>query len=264
MHRLLVALALFTGSAQAGVYLEMSHVDLSEPRAPAEVSKFWAQDGRARTEAADSDGEYMIFRDQQMIMVQPKKRSYRVMDKTTVDALGARMADMRRQMEAQMANLPPEQRAAMQRMMGGRMPGAAQEAPKRRAQATSRSETVGGRSCRIWEIYEGTTKDEELCVVPPGSLPGGDEFYAIMKNMAAMMEGMVKALGSMGDVDDYFRDMERIDGIPILSRDFSKGKATDETRMSVVRKETVPPAAFEVPKGFKKLSMGPDMDDDGD
>jgi hypothetical protein len=58
--------------------------------------------------------------------------------------------------------------------------------------------------------------------------------------------------------------MERIDGIPILSRDFSNGRATDETRMSVVRKETVPPAAFEVPKGFKKLAMGPDMEDDGE
>jgi hypothetical protein len=152
----------------------------------------------------------------------------------------------------------------MQRMMGGGMPGAAPQPPKRRAQATARSEKVGGRSCRVWEMYEGTTRDEELCVVPPGSLPGGDEFYAVMKNMAAMMEGMVKALGSFGGGGDYFRDMERIDGIPILSRDFSNGRATDETRMSVVRKETVPPAAFEVPKGFKKLAMGPDMEDDGE
>ena len=255
MRSLLCSLALFTASAQAGVYLEMSHADLQRPGGATTVSKFWAQDGRARSESGAADGQYMIFRDQKMFFVEPKQRRYRVMDKATVDELGDRMADMRRQMEARMAQLPAEQRAAMQRMMGGALHQG--PAPERKAKATSRNEQVGGRSCRIWEIYEGPARDSELCVVPPGSLPAGDEFFAVMKDMSRMMEGMLKGVGGQGAQRNSFRDLERVKGIPILNRSFLNGIAAHETRMNVLREESVPATAFEVPAGYKPVPMVP-------
>lgn len=259
MRILLATLVMVTGTAHAGAYLEMSHVDLTRPKDRPTISKFWAQAGRARAETSGDRGQYTIFRDEQMFIVEPKQRSYRVMDKATMEAMGRRMADMRRQMEARMAKMPPEQRAAMQRMMNGAVPGAVAAVAKRQVQATSRTEAAGGRSCRVWEIYESGAKDEELCVVPPGSLPGGDEFFAAMKNMASMTERMTKAMGGQAGRGEgnYFQELKRINGIPVLTRDFQNGRPTHETRMNVVRRESVPDAAFEVPAGFKRLGMGP-------
>lgn len=264
MRILLATLVLITGTAHAGAYLEMSQVDLTRPNDRPTTSKFWAQDGRARTESSSDRARYTIFRDEQMFFVEPKQRSYRVMDKATMEAMGRRVSDMRKQMEARMAKMPPEQRAAMQRMMNGGVPGTMAAVARRQVQSTSRTETVGGRVCRVWEVYESGAKDEELCVVPPGSLPGGGEFYAAMKNMAAMMEGMTKAVGgnSASGEGNYFREMKRINGIPILTRDFWQGRPAHETRVSVARKESVPDSAFEVPAGFKRLGMGPGMSGD--
>ena len=54
-------------------------------------------------------------------------------------------------------------------------------------------------------------------------------------------------------------DAQRINGVPILTRDFADGKADSEMRLTVVRKESVPGGSFEVPAGYaeKKMSFGP-------
>jgi hypothetical protein len=55
------------------------------------------------------------------------------------------------------------------------------------------------------------------------------------------------------------RDIPPITAIPVITRYFSLGRVTYETRTTVMRRELVPAAAFEVPAGFKRLSAdGPD------
>src|SRR5262245_45963489 len=63
---------------------------------------------------------------QVMWMINDAKKSYYEMTKADVDRLGAQMNDAMAQMQAQMANLPPAQRAQIEAMMRGRgMPAAA-------------------------------------------------------------------------------------------------------------------------------------------
>ncbi len=78
----LAASALGT-AAHAGVYLENVEKQMDGSKAPV-TSKMWFDSGRMRTERAEADGvDLVIFRNQAMYTLDPKSKSYRVIDKAT-------------------------------------------------------------------------------------------------------------------------------------------------------------------------------------
>ena len=197
-----------------------------------------------------------------MYVLDPKTKSYRKIDKATADQMATKLAEARKQMQAAMANMPPERRAMMEKMMGqmgGAGAAAADQGPKRALKKTGRTETVAGIKCTVWEANVGTDKVEELCAAPAGSVTGGDEMMQTLREVGEMLKGFTQAFGSGSKIDNEWRDMETINGVPILTRDFSGGKVTSETRLAVARKESVAAGQFEVPAGYteKKISFGP-------
>ena len=75
---------------------------------------------RADSKAGGSDMS-TIFRGEEMVMVNHDTRTYQIFGRAEVLALADKMSEARKQMEEQMANIPPEQRAMVERMMGNRM-----------------------------------------------------------------------------------------------------------------------------------------------
>jgi len=153
----------------------------------------------------------------------------------------------------------------MQEMMekmgakGGAMAGlAGVKPPERSVKNTGRTETVAGIKCTIWEATVAGQKEEELCAAPPSAIPGGDEIMKTFREISTMLSSFTESFGAAGD-NQPWHDMEKINGVPILTRDFSDGKAESEMRLTSVRKESVPGASFDVPTGYteKKLSFGP-------
>jgi hypothetical protein len=248
-------------TAQAGVYLESVDKELEGSDTPT-TSKMWFDGGRMRTERAAHDGtvDLVIFKDQSLYTIDTKSKSYRVIDKAAAEKMGAQVSAAKKQMEARMAAMPPEQRKKMEEMMaklgkggaGAMMPGA--KARQRTLKNSGRTETVAGIKCTVWEAYEEGKKEEELCAAPPGSIPGGDDVIKTFREISAMLSSFTEKLGSHSNSEPW-RDMETINGVPILTRDFDEGKATSETRMTVVRKESVPGSSFQVPAGFSEKKM---------
>jgi hypothetical protein len=175
--------------------------------------------------------------------------------------LTSTLADARKQMQAAMANMPPERRAMMEKMMGqmGGAGAAGDQGPKRVLKKTGRTETVAGIKCTVWEASVGTNKVEELCAAAPGSVPGGDEMMKTMREVGEMLKAFTQSFGAGSKMDNDWRDMETINGVPVLTRDFSDGKVSSETRLTAARKESVAAGQFEMPAGYteKKISFGP-------
>jgi hypothetical protein len=254
-HAILLASACAT--AHAGVYLE--NVDRELDGSKSTTSRMWFDGGRMRTENA---GNVVIFKNQALYTIDPKTRSYRVIDKATAEKMGDQVAAAKKQMEERMAAMPPEQRKRMEEMMeklgrggaGAMLPGA--KPRDRSLKKTARTETVAGIKCTVWEAIEDGQKEQELCAAPAASVPGGDDVIKTFREIAAMLSAITDKLGKQASQQPW-RDMETINGVPILTRDFSDGKATSEMRLNVVRKESVPGSSFELPAGFteKKLAL---------
>jgi hypothetical protein len=222
----------------------------------------WFDGGRMRTERLEGDGDSQmaLFRNQALYAVDPKSKTYRVIDKPAADRMATQMSEGKKMLEAQMAGMTPEQRARMQEMMakmgGGGLPGMPGAKPQQRSlKNTGRTETVAGIKCTIWEVTVDGQKDQEQCAAPAGSLPGGDEIMKVYREISTLMSSFTASLSSGSDSFQPWNDMEKINGIPILAREFEGGKATSEMRMTVVRKESVPGAKFEVPAGFTEQKM---------
>ncbi len=249
-------------TAQAGVYFENVDKALDGSKAP-ETSKFWFDGGRMRTER-NAEQQVVIFKNQTLYTIDSKSKSYRTIDKATAERMGAQVAAAKKQMDARLAAMPPEQRKKMEEMMAklgqgagnAMLPGA--QASKRSLKNSGRTETVAGIKCTVWEVFEGDKKEQELCAAPAGSLPGGDEVIKTFRDLATMLTSFTSSLGSNRAGDQPWRDLETINGVPVLTREFDAGKATSETRLTVVRKESVPAVSFEVPAGYteKKLDLG--------
>ena len=245
--------------AFAGAYLESANVD-SGSKGPPDVNRLWFDGGRMRSEnGSKGEGAVAIFKNKAMYILDPKTKSYRIIDKATVDQMASRLADARKKLEASMKDMPPERRAMMEKMMG--QMGGAGTAPKRVLKNTGRSETVGGIKCAVWEASEAGKKAEELCAAAPGAVPGGDEMMKTLKEVADMFKGFTQNLGGGNRAENAWRDLETINGVPIMTRSFDDGgKVTSENRLNVARKESVAASQFEVPAGYteKKISFGPD------
>ena len=79
---------------------------------------------RMRAESSGARGEKMIVMfdgtKQVMTLIDNEKKTYSEMTKADVEAMGNQMSSMMAQMEDQLKNLPPEQRAKIEAMMKGR------------------------------------------------------------------------------------------------------------------------------------------------
>jgi len=267
--RIVIVTALLAGSlvataAHAGAYLESTEQELGSKEAPT-VSKIWFEGGRMRTERRGHDGgsQLVVFRNQAMYLLDPQTKTYRVIDKATAERMGSQVAEAKKKMDERMAGMPPEQRAKMAAMMAkmgagaGGMPGL--EKPERTLKNTGRTETVAGIRCTVWDAFEDGRKAQELCAASPGSLPGGDEIMKTFREISTMMSSLTRSLGSLQNGTEPWHDMDKINGVPILTRVFANGKAESETRLTVARKESVSGASFDVPAGYteKKMSFGP-------
>jgi uncharacterized protein YneF (UPF0154 family) len=251
-----LTLALASTAASAGVYLETHDVELGvKPAPPPEVSKIYFDGGRMRSNDADGDGA--IFKNKTIYALKSGDKTYTMVDKATMDRMGGQLAEARKKMEAQLAGMPPERRAMMEQMMSqmGGAPGGKQ--PRREVKKTGRSESVAGFKCTIWEVTLDGEKHQELCSTPASALPGGAEVLATMKEIGEMMEGLTAGLGPMAQRSskEEWKDVAKIGGVPILTRDFDGGKASSEMRLAVIRSQPVPASTFEVPAGYKQRTM---------
>jgi hypothetical protein len=156
--------------------------------------------------------------------------------------------------------MTPEQRAMIEKMMGGAgggMAGGTAAAPKRVLNNTGRTDKAGGIACTVWEVTINGKKEEELCAARAGALPGGDEVANTLKEVGEMLKGFTEQMGQMArnNAPQPWRDLQTMNGIPIIQRDFENGKVTGETRLTAARKESVPGAQFEVPAGYTEKKM---------
>ena len=254
-----VLCVLFTARASAGVYIETAD---KAPGAKAKLvtaQRIWVQGGSARFEA---EGQVTLLKGDALYILDPAERSYTVVDEAAAAKLGKQLNDPTAQMREQLAGLPPEQRAMVEQMMGGRMPGPAAPRAKLEAVDTGRSETVDGRSCRNWLIKRGGVTDEQHCVVAFGTLPGNEDLRALFARMAKLFEALQGAMPQLaeGGFEDEAAVVEKMNGFPVLSREYANGKPNGaETRVVAWRAESVPASQFAIPAGYKQreLAAGP-------
>lgn len=250
------------GSARAGVYVEMVDHQIGADKTTL-VQKLYVQGSSGRfvdvPEEGDANATATIIKDGTLYAVDDTDKSYVMLDKATLEQFGKKLSAAMERVKEQLAKLPPEQRAQAEQTLAKQMPGFAGEGQKRTVEAidTGKTDKVGGRTCRVWDLKRNGELDEQLCVVPFSALPGKENIQGVFGNFAKVFEEMAKTVPMLsGLMSNEFAAQEKINGFPVRSRDYENGKLADIERvMSVWREESIPAATFEIPAGYRKKSM---------
>jgi hypothetical protein len=244
-------------SAQAGTIYETTTRHLGGGQE--ELTKLLVQDGKLRVEHSGTGSEnVMIYKDDALHVLNPKDKSFVRMDRASIKQFADQVNPALKQMEEQLKNMTPEQRAMVEKMMGTQLPQG--QAPATEVIKTSRKDKIAGLSCTYSEVRRAGVLEQELCLAPPSSLVGGQEMFDVAKKMSALMEEMLASLQSpmlRKSLGEQVEPYAKLDGFPVFSRFYQGGKPASETTLKSMRSENIAASQFDVPADYKRKEMIP-------
>lgn len=204
----------------------------------------------------------MVYRgkaDTMFILDHEEQRFTRI-DRETVKQLMADVAPALREMQEQLAAMPPEQRAMVEKMMKGRMPNMAAtgEPPKREARATGKSGEQAGVDCEWHDVTLDGVLVERTCVADTDDIPGADEAFASMRSMAEFMTEVFAPLREQMPFampESPVEMMEQLDGIPVITQQIEGGQIASTTALVDAQEVDIPDSAFQIPSNYKEQRM---------
>jgi hypothetical protein len=189
------------------------------------------------------DGTAQVLR-----IIDDGAKSYSEMTKADAESLGAQMSGAMAQMQQQMANLPPEQRAQIEAMMKGRGMGAV---PAKTEYVKIGTDTVGKWTCDKYDAMRNGAKTAEICTVDPRVLGFSAADFEITRQLADFFGKLVPQqadqlfkLGTGANEDKGFS------GFPV--RMVSPGAQPTVTELTEVSRVNFSDAMFAPPAGYKK------------
>lgn len=248
---LALALAFAAGPARAGteITLETRKADAA-PDAKPQRSVVEVEGRRLRAESGDGRHGALWSGEEGVLQVlDHREKSVLRIDRATArQMLGAREG-----LAAQIESLPPAQRAAVERWVGG--------APKERVElrGSGKSAQVGGVSCRLLDALRAGVRLAEICEGPRSALGVTPEALAPARELAAFLAevgGLLpRSLG--GDGLDALVLVQQVKGVPLRVRAYPKDAVATETRIVGAVPRRIAAERFQAPADYRPgLALG--------
>ncbi len=231
----------------AGTVVESTTTDVRTGK-PVETRAVSAQGPNLRLErrsALDaSDRSLLLYAGERLYVVDDRTRAFRVMDRTSLQAVEAARAAEAERIGADRARRQARRAAA--RTVAAPLPTLVD---------TGRTAHVGPWTCRTWnEVVKGRTVAEH-CVASLAALGGTDlgpalkSFSAFWRQVAADYPGLRDTGGALAET------YARTRGLPVQTRTFVGGRPQEITVVTRVRQEPLGNAMFQVPAGYEQQNM---------
>lgn len=197
----------------------------------------------------------MIFLGDSFIVLDHKKKNYIVMDEAFVNEVSAQMSEAMKEMEKQLASLPPEQRAMAEQMMKGGM-GQMMGQQQKEAPPPPRVEALGAGSwqdfdCEKFAVFESGEKTQEICAAGLKDIDGAAEMMQAFRGMAKFMTKMTESMPMRANPGlNPGELMDQIDGFPVHTLDYRNGELTGESSLESVIEQDLDDGLFSVPDGY--------------
>lgn len=209
---------------------------------------------RMRTEVQGVNGEKQVLvfdgPKQVLTMIYPDRKAYAEMTKAEADRMGVPVT-VSPELQAQMAKMPPAQRALIEQMMRGRNAGpAAAPPPTKLIYRRAGSDKVGKWTCDKYEGFQGTVKKMDVCTVDSKALGVAMADFDITRQMAAFFGKMAPQGGTfeVGTVETV-----GFAGVPVRTIGYgTKGEVVYSSEISEVSRQNFPASSYAVPAGFQK------------
>jgi hypothetical protein len=181
-----------------------------------------------------------------MVILDKARNTYQEIDEQTMNQMAQQMAGVTAQMQAQMKNMTPEQRAMVEKMMKGKMPQAAAAAPKT-VYTSKGSGSVNGFSCTKYEGDRSGEKLSELCAALPAQLkltPDDLQIFEKMRQFSTTLLGALASSPVRVNLPTTSGFEAGYDGFPIQRVNFDNGQAVDRSELKSITRTSFTDADF--------------------
>jgi hypothetical protein len=264
----LVAALACPSVAGAGVVIVTESEDTAKKDALRLIGRLYASGRDVRLQGTRSDAEgkasgTVVYRGatDTVVVLNDDQRTYFEITRADAKRLASAVDSARAQIRAQLENLSPEDRAAVEQAMEqfGGLGGEEKKKPAPiKAVATGKSSEVGGRSCRQFDVLRGNERIAEACVAPWREVGLQPDDLAALRQLAAFQRDVLQELDWEGLDEapgaEVFELMEEIGGIPVRVRTMHEGKPLVLRVIDVQRKD-VDPKLFKVPPGYERTAL---------
>jgi len=258
----LVGIGYFALAVQAGTVIQQEG---GEPggNQPKQKITLYIDAGKLRVDGQNPDGKkfIMIFdQDKQVVWnILPDNGTYMEMTPAQMEAMSAQMSQAMQKMQAQLAQMPPEQRKMMEEMMKRGMGGAASAAPTVTVQEKGKGEKVGPFATTHYEVQTNGQRSSEVWAASPSELHLQDSDFKTFQAMAKFYEPLTRNLESLtrnvpkGSWSPG--PMQQIQGFPVRTVTYEGPRAAHEWSVTNVGQRSLESSLFTLPPGLKKQEM---------
>lgn len=260
----LFVLAIWASSlaASTGVVIVATHTTTAQPDAKM-INKTYLDSDRMRMEAQAMGGtQIVIFRQDKGLfwIIDQKGKTYMEITKQDFQQMKAKMDEAKAMMDAQMKNLPQEQRQMMEKMMQGRGMPAMQPAGamKTAYKKVATGEKVNQWACTKYEGHREGEKVKEVWTTDWKSFGLTPENFKVMKDLSEFFKDFAKDMASSFDQigsEEWEKEQGGYTGIPVKTLSYTDGKLRAATEVTEVKQENLAPALFDLPNGLTKKEM---------
>jgi hypothetical protein len=193
---------------------------------------------------------------ERMVILDTARNEYREMDRQSMEQVSQQLQGALAQMQSQLQNLPPEQRARIEQMMKGRL-GQAAAAPVRTTYTAKGSGSVSGFTCTKYEGIRGGEKIVELCAAKPEDVHFFTADFQAFEKMREFGGNLISGLANM-PLNNRLPDLVQpgYDGFPIQQTSYSGGQPVTRMEMKSVERVNLSDADFSLGTA-KKMDLIP-------
>jgi len=192
----------------------------------------------------------------QLCFANPKQKTYwQGTPSQLASEAGKIMNDMDRMMDEQLSAIPAEQREMLKQALKDQItPQKNSMPPKAEVVDTGLRDTIAGYPAVKYEIRVNGKVNEYLWIA--SGIRMGSEFD--VRRFSEMMRSLTSQIGMIGDYaalssSQVMSLLEK--GWPLRVVDFQGGKYNMLSDVIKAEKKSVPPATFDVPKGYQQASV---------
>ncbi len=249
-----------------GAQIEMSARRSAD--APAVLAdRLSAEGGALRLDQLDANGaptQSMIFRDNEMVVVNHGDKTYLRITEKSVEELAAQLGQASaamKQMQEQMANMPPKQRQMMEKMFKGKMPGMPEAVPAIRIEKGDAG-NFEDYACNHYRVFIGDALSQQLCAASTDQITGANEVMAAVENMQEFSRKLTESVPQApmgGALKGTFDVMSQMDGLPVVTREYQDGKFVRERFLSSAKTVSLSSDHFAPPADYKEKQFMPNQ-----
>jgi hypothetical protein len=199
---------------------------------------------------------------QELILVDHEERTYIKIDRSTLKEMGDNIAQLKQQLEKELAALPPEQRAMAEQMMqkGPRTAWIGEPEPPPVIRKTSEKASVKEYPCRKIEVLEKGVVTREYWVTSWNELgidPPSQQVLEKFKAFTDEMRRSTHAITQQADTMFVGRlgEWHELDSVPVVRRELARDTPQIEEILSSAKRTAVGASEFELPENYKAVKF---------